>query len=145
VPHRQGTIVPQSSTNAGKRKGKGELVAVGLFRGPVHIIEYLNEALRLEVGRDICTGMPASEAWPQRIYRPYRLVMDAVYQERRTICSWAPAGTFWVIPRYENGDFVGVATAFLADAVPRPLPRRPLRSLLAGVPMALMTSLELAQ
>ena len=111
--------------------------AIGLYRGPGHVIEGASEEYLAFAGSDP-TGMPASEAFPQLAYRPVIEAMDRVYATGRGEVLCAIYGEVKIIPRMSEGRVVGVASFFVESVRPAPA-RRVLR-----VPLAIGSVLTLA-
>ena len=99
--------------------------AIGLFRGPMHVMEYANAEM-LAVARD-GRGMPVSEAYPERVYAGIHADMDECFRTGEIISSPQPRGILIVVPlRDDRGRVEGVGTWFEYAARPSlggPLPR----------------------
>lgn len=97
--------------------------AIGLFRGPAHIMERANEALDEIAGRD-GRGVPVREAFPEPKYRGVQLAMDCCFRSGQETDVEVMGGRLYVFPRRRaDGSVMGVRTVFVAVPLPRsPLP-----------------------
>jgi hypothetical protein len=103
-------------------------MAVGLFRGPQHVIEYLDDAARQYAdGHPVPLGIPLREAAVDSKYAPLIAVMDDVFATGWERGVETPTGVLWVMPRLRRGRVIGVATKFQLGArlaQPQPVPIR---------------------
>lgn len=82
------------------------MAAVGLHRGPGHIIEFMSGELVEAIGCDH-TGVPFTEAVPDE---PDLLrALDTVYRTGRSVSLMTSLGPAWVLAIRELGMIVGVA------------------------------------
>jgi hypothetical protein len=96
--------------------------AIGLFRGPRHVIEYMSDDFIEWTGEDY-TGQPAYEAFPDTAYAPMRLALDDVLATGEPRVIRGAWGMLTILPRRQGGELVGVAAHYpvaLRDRV-RPL------------------------
>ena len=100
-------------------------VAIALFRGPGHVLEWCNEAIvALGTGR-CCCGMPAREVFTEAGFDDGLAALDEAYRRGRTVTVGRPLGTLVVLPRFHRGRLIGVAGCLLIAVVPdQPRPRR---------------------
>lgn len=88
------------------------MAAVGLYRGPYHVVEYMNDDLVEWSGGFDWTGVPVTEAFPEPEYREIQRMMNAVYRTGRAASLASPTGVLWVVPLRERGMLVGVGTHY---------------------------------
>lgn len=99
------------------------MAAIGLFRGPAHLLEYANEefaerARRLRI--PIVPGVPSRELFTAS--DELALAMDRVYRTGLDEHVILPTGHVRVGPYVREGRRVGVWTRFVP--LPRSLPAR---------------------
>ena len=98
--------------------------AIGLFRGPMHVMEWANDELLAASPRD-GRGMPAREAFTEEKYADVQAAMDDCFRSGEDIRLDRPLGVLFVLPRRDaHRAVIGVATCFFV--APRPSqPARP--------------------
>jgi len=103
-------------------------MAIALFRGPAHTMEWCDEAVvALATGR-CCCGMPAREAFTGDGFLAVLAALDEAYLTHQPVTLTRPLGTLVVLPRIRQGRLIGVAGCLLLDVSPDqpgPRPRRP--------------------
>jgi hypothetical protein len=85
--------------------------AIGLFRGPRHVIEYMSDDFIEWIGEDL-TGQPAYEAFPDAPYAAMRLALDDVLATGEPRIIRGAWGKLTILPRHQNGELVGVAAHY---------------------------------
>jgi hypothetical protein len=101
------------------------LSAIGLFRGPCHVVEYMSEDL-VEILRSEPLGMPAAEAFPEPAYRRILQAMSRVYATGRPeVLPWENA-KMTITPRLVGGRVAGVSTHRPVTPPVDPPPPQPL-------------------
>lgn len=110
--------------------GRG-VVAVTLFRGPFHVMEWCDEETIRIGGRD-GRGAPVGEMFPEPEWFDIQAAMDETYRSGRILTLGLPHGILVLGPRTdERGRVYGVASWFLLS--PRPVDVPPLPTLPAPV------------
>lgn len=97
------------------------MAAIGLYRGPRHVIEYMNGEMIDAFGGVDWTGVPVCEAFPDEVFLPVQRMMNSAYRSGRAVSVRLPAGVLWVVPTLEAGSVVGVGTHF-EQSPSQPLP-----------------------
>lgn len=101
-------------------------MTVALYRGPVHVVVYADEGLIERAGRSL-VGLPVSEAYTEPEYQPLIRLLDRTYRTGEKQALVTPYGVLTLLPRWEDGRVVGVASVFQPSG--RPLPQRAERAL----------------
>jgi hypothetical protein len=93
--------------------------AIGLFRGPMHVLEWANEELLALVPRE-CVGIPVRECFPEKEFADTQAAMDDCLRSGEYIRLVKPLGILWLGPRHDaRGRVYGVASHF--QLVPLPV------------------------
>lgn len=92
--------------------------AIGLFRGPMHVLEWANDELLALVPRD-CVGIPVRECFPEDEFAESQVAMDDCLRSGKYICVARPLGILWLGPRRDaRGRVYGVASHFQLAPLP---------------------------
>lgn len=117
-------------------------MAVALFRGPMHVLEYADEDVLRLSPRD-GRGIPVREAFPEEAYIPVQAAMDECFRSGETLELQRLTGSLILVPRRDGrGRVFGVATHF--EAAPAALHPQPVRSLQARDVVGRVSALALA-
>jgi hypothetical protein len=92
--------------------------AIGLFRGPMHVMEWANEELLALVPRE-CIGIPVRECFPEEEFADTQAAMDHCLWTGEYIRLIKPHGTLWLGPRFDaRGRVYGVRSHFVVSPLP---------------------------
>ena len=97
---------------------------VVLFRGPLHVIEYMGENVKALTGREP-EGDPVRLAYVERDLRDTQDAMDRVYATGVCEDVYNRYGWVHITPRWERGRIVGVGARHRYGEPPRHRHRHP--------------------